>query len=82
MDYRDDHLRRVSAEKRLACPHKVEPAMDAGIVFDAAAPLPEAGERVMIRMCHDRPLKAMTVFFDVGESRVKLKLVVRSVTLM
>src|SRR4051794_36074293 len=58
----DDHFRFV------------EPVVDALIVFDAAAPLSEAGERVMIRVCHDRPLKAMTVFFDVRESRVKLKL--------
>src|SRR5882724_5579398 len=52
MDYRDDHLRRVSAEKRLACPHKVEPAVQRQVVKGRAAPFPDRGKAVMVRMCH------------------------------
>jgi len=39
----DDHFRFV------------EPVVDALVAFNLAAPLPNAGECVMIRMCHDRP---------------------------
>ena len=32
----------------------VEPVMDALIILNAASPFVHAGERMMIRMCHDR----------------------------
>ena len=53
----------------------VKPVMDALVVGDGAAPFPDAGKRMMIRMCHVRlPSKRMAAGRDIGETAIELEL--------
>jgi len=52
----------------------IEPVMDRLIIGDRAAPFLHAGQRVMVRMCHDLlPLKSGALVFEIAEFFVEIE---------